>query len=158
MKSITNQSFFHSIIIAAFSAMLLFSCNGNSSSDDKKPVVTDEKETSGKVKPVAESMIVLNSTNFDETIGSGIVLVDFWATWCKPCRMQAPVIEEIQKEMESKIKVGKLDIDKSPDIADRYGVQSIPTMIIFKNGKPAEQFVGITTKEKITEAINKQLK
>lgn len=154
MKLIIVKIFFFCSIIAVVS-----SCNWKSSSEDKKPVVTEEKGTAEKVDQNAkENMKVINSSNFDETIGSGVVLVDFWATWCKPCRLQAPVIEEIQKEMASKIKVGKLDIDKSPDIADRYGIQSIPTMIIFKNGKPAEQFVGITAKEKITEAINKLLK
>jgi thioredoxin 1 len=133
------------------------SCNGKSSSENEKPVVT-EKTTTEKTVEATESTMALNSKTFDETIGSGVVLIDFWATWCKPCRTQAPVIEEIQKEMVSKIKVGKVDIDKCPDIADRYGIQSIPTMIIFKDGKPAEQFVGITAKEKITEAINKLLK
>jgi thioredoxin 1 len=154
MKLNIVKIFFFCSIIAVVS-----SCNWKSSSEDEKIVVTEEKETSKKVdQNTEESMMVINSNNFDETIGNGVVLVDFWATWCKPCRMQAPVIEEIQKEMVSKIKVGKLDIDKSPDIADRYGIQSIPTMIIFKNGKPIEQFVGITAKEKILEAINKLLK
>jgi thioredoxin 1 len=153
MKLNIVKIFFLSIIIAVVS-----SCNGKSSSENEKPVVTEEKATTEKTVEATESPMALNSKTFDETIGSGVVLIDFWATWCKPCRTQAPVIEEIQKEMVSKIKVGKVDIDKCPDIADRYGIQSIPTMIIFKDGKPAEQFVGITAKEKIKEAINKLLK
>ena len=157
MKQYVTQISLLSSIIAISSALILFSCNGKTSADEKKTISTENKEATEKADQSGESVLSLTASNFDETISSGVVLVDFWATWCKPCRTQAPVIEEIQKEMSAKIKVGKIDIDKSPDIADRFGIESIPTMIIFKDGKLAEQFVGITAKEKLTEAINKQL-
>ena len=85
-------------------------------------------------------------------------LVDFWATWCGPCRRLAPIVEEIEKEFEGKINVFKLDVDENPKISTNYGVRSIPTLLLFKDGKVVKQFVGITSKEDIIEAINSQLK
>ena len=80
---------------------------------------------------------VFTSANFDaDVLGSEIpVVVDFFATWCGPCRMMAPVIEELAEEYDGKVKIGKLDVDENSDIAARYGVMSIPTIILFKNGE-----------------------
>ena len=80
---------------------------------------------------------VFTSANFDvDVLGSDIpVVVDFFATWCGPCRMMAPVIEELAEEYDGKVKIGKLDVDENSDIAARYGVMSIPTIILFKNGE-----------------------
>lgn len=105
-----------------------------------------------------ETVITLNSQNFDKTIQKGVVLVDFWATWCRPCRMQAPIVEEIAKEMGKKIKVGKLDTDQNKALAQRYNIMYLPTLVIFKNGKLVEQFVGLQQKEILVNAINKHLK
>ncbi len=77
------------------------------------------------------------------------VLVDFFATWCGPCKMMAPVIDEVASEMEGKAKVYKLDIDESPEIAQRYGIMSVPTFIVFKNGQPAKQTLGGQPKQGI---------
>ena len=74
------------------------------------------------------------------------VLVDFWATWCGPCRMQGPIIDALSAEGYN---VGKLDVDENPDIARRYNVMSIPTLILFKNGEEVQRFVGVQTKEKL---------
>jgi len=105
-----------------------------------------------------EAVITLNGQNFDKTIKKGVVLVDFWAAWCRPCRMQGPIIEEIAKEMGKKIKVGKLDTDQNKALSQRYSVAYLPTLIIFKNGKIVEQFVGLQQKETLVNAINKHLK
>jgi thioredoxin 1 len=104
------------------------------------------------------SVIVLTESTFDQTIKSGVVLVDFWATWCKPCRMQGPVIEEVGNEMKGKATVCKLDIDANPSITDRFNIQSIPTMLIFKDGKVVNKFIGVTAKEDIEDALNKLIK
>ena len=110
------------------------------------------------VNKTEEAVITLNDQNFDKTIKKGVVLVDFWATWCRPCRMQAPIVEEIAKEMGKKIKVGKLDTDQNKALSQRYSVTYLPTLVIFKNGKIVEQFVGLQQKETLVNAINKHLK
>ena len=84
----------------------------------------------------------------------GVVLVDFFATWCGPCKMQGPVVEELAGEYEGKAKLGKLDVDASPNVAGKYGVQSIPTLIIFKDGEEVEKLVGFQSKEVLTEKLN----
>jgi thioredoxin 1 len=98
----------------------------------------------------------VTESSFDtDVIGSSEpVLVDFWAEWCGPCRMIAPALEEISTEMHGKVKIAKLNIDENPNIAVRYGVRSIPTLMIFRDGKPAAIQVGANPKGKIVEWIN----
>ncbi|MBQ6929876.1 MAG: thioredoxin [Oscillospiraceae bacterium] len=95
--------------------------------------------------------IKLDSANFDSVVlnSDKPVLVDFWATWCGPCKMIAPVIEELAQELEGKVVVAKLDVDQSPDIAGRYGVMSIPTMLVFEGGKVVKHTVGFQPKERL---------
>lgn len=90
--------------------------------------------------------------NFDDLIKEGIVLVDFYATWCGPCRMLSPILDEVLKETD--ITLLKVDVDKNEMIAKRYGIMSIPTMILFKNGEIMEKRVGMTSKEELIKWIN----
>lgn len=105
---------------------------------------------------IMEHERTLTDANFDEEVlKSDIpVLVDFWAEWCYPCRMVAPVIEEISKEYTGKLKVGKLNTDHNQQTAMKYGISGIPTMMIFKNGEVVDRIVGALPKHALTEKIN----
>jgi len=104
-----------------------------------------------------EKVTELTDKNFNKTIKSGIVLVDFWASWCGPCRMQGPIIDELAKEMGNKVKITKLNVDQYNAISLEYNVKNIPTIIIFKDGKPVHRFVGLQKKEFLREQIQKLL-
>ena len=97
--------------------------------------------------------ITLTVDNFEqEVIQSELpVLVDFWATWCGPCRMVGPVVSEIAEEYEGKVKVGKIDVDEEGELAEKYGVQSIPTLIFFRNGEEVSRQVGFAPKAKLEQ-------
>jgi thioredoxin 1 len=98
----------------------------------------------------------VTDANFEETITKNkVVLVDFWANWCGPCRALAPTIKELATEYCGKVLIGKLDVDENPATAERFQVFSIPTMILFKEGKEAERLVGLCPKNRITETLLK---
>ncbi len=98
----------------------------------------------------------VTDANFEQTIKNNkLVLVDFWAGWCGPCRALAPTIEELAKEYNGKALVAKLDVDENPVTAERFQVFSIPTMIVFKDGQEAERLVGLCPKSRITDTLQK---
>jgi thioredoxin 1 len=99
----------------------------------------------------------LTDNNFKQTISRGTVLVDFWAPWCSPCLMLAPTISALADEFKDKAVIGKLNIDEQKKIATEFGVRSIPTVVLFKNGKPIEKFVGIKSQSTYSKAIISQL-
>ena len=100
------------------------------------------------------SVHVLNNDNFEKEVlkSNQTVLVDFYADWCGPCKMQAPIIDEISNE-QTEVKVGKVNIDENPKIAEKFGIMSIPTLIIFKDGEITNKFIGITSKENIIKSL-----
>ncbi len=100
--------------------------------------------------------IELTSSNFDQ-VKEGVALVDFWAPWCGPCRMLAPVIDELASEFEGKAKICKVNTDEEQDLAVQYGVRSIPTMLFFKNGELVGQMIGAQSKQTISEKIKSLL-
>nr|WP_106780248.1 thioredoxin [Lysinibacillus timonensis] len=100
------------------------------------------------------AIVHVTDQNFSEEVASGVVLVDFWATWCGPCKMIAPVLEEIDAEMSDQVKIAKLDVDNNQATAAEYQVMSIPTLILFKDGEPVAKTVGFQPKEALVEFIN----
>lgn len=95
---------------------------------------------------------VLTDSNFQDETTSGLVLVDFWAAWCAPCRMLGPIIEEIADEVEG-VTVGKLNVDENPQIAGKFQIMSIPTVMLFKDGEPVETMIGLRPKDAYLQVI-----
>ena len=106
-----------------------------------------------------EKIIQLNETNWNEIVlDSNIpVLVDFWAEWCGPCRMVGPIVEQLAQSLKGKVKVSKLNVDQNQEIAMKYNVQSIPSLMLFKNGKEISRTVGLSPKEKYEKFVNNVL-
>lgn len=100
-------------------------------------------------------IITLTTDNFANETAKGIVLVDFWASWCMPCKAMAPVIDEIASQTKGKVKVGKVDIDANGPLANQFGIQAIPTIMIFKDGQAVETLVGLQSKAAIVNALSK---
>jgi thioredoxin 1 len=105
----------------------------------------------------AKDVLNLTDSDFNENIASGVTLVDFWAPWCMPCRMQGPIIQDVAKIIGAKAKIAKINVDENQQAAGQFGVFSIPTLIIFKDGQPAKQFVGVQQAETLMSSIESLL-
>ncbi len=101
--------------------------------------------------------IHLNYPNFDKVVNNSTILVDFWAEWCAPCKAQDPILEGVDRELDGKALIGKVNVDDNRILASKYGVINIPTMILFKNGEKIHQFVGVQPKQKILNVIQKNI-
>jgi thioredoxin 1 len=98
--------------------------------------------------------IELTAENFDETVNNGISLVDFWAPWCGPCRMIAPVIDELANDFDGKANICKVNTDEQQDLAVKYGVRSVPTILFMKDGEVVDQVIGAQSKQALTDKLN----
>lgn len=105
----------------------------------------------------SEKLVQLNDKNFKNQISKGVVLVDFWAEWCQPCKILGPVISEIADEMSDKAKIAKLDVERNQRAAQEMGIRNIPTVILFKNGKVQEKIIGVKPKRTYVKAIEAAL-
>lgn len=99
-------------------------------------------------------MKITNTAEFDAIRENGVVLVDFYADWCGPCKMISPILEELAKEYEGKVTIAKVNVDENGDIAGRYGVMSIPNLVLFKNGEVVKQVVGFQPKNQLQALLN----
>jgi thioredoxin 1 len=102
-------------------------------------------------------VIYLNDANFEESVAKGVTLVDFYADWCGPCKMIEPILDDLSEEMEEKVVIAKLDIEKALTITANFQVTSIPTLIVFKDGKEAKRIIGLRDKEALKSMINSVL-
>jgi thioredoxin 1 len=107
----------------------------------------------------SENILNLTDSTFDEQItqAEGPVLVDFWAAWCSPCKIIAPSLEDLAGELQGKATIAKIDVDSNGDLANRFGIRSIPTLIVFKAGKVVDQMIGAVPKEQIRQLIEKHI-
>ena len=101
--------------------------------------------------------IELNNDNMEETVASGVSLVDFWAPWCGPCKMVSPIIDQLAVDFEGKANICKVNSDEQQDLTVKYGIRSIPTILFFKDGEIVDQLIGATNKAALEEKLNKYL-
>lgn len=142
------------LIMAVAAGITIIAATKNRSTNTR---ITDNSVVS---KTVNKNQIVthLNDESFSAAINSGVVLVDFWATWCAPCRTQGPVVDKVAAETKGKVKVCKLDVDQNPQTSNKYGIMNIPTILIFNNGNLVEKFVGLQQKQTLMETLAKYTK
>ena len=140
------------VTAGAFLAVLILGC------DAPGPTVPTPS-TSGGSNAEAHVAVKLTSANFGKTVreNESVVLVDFWATWCGPCLQLAPTVEAVAVKYEGRAIVAKLDIDEEERLAGEYGIRSIPTLIVFKNGKVVDRMVGVVPQSRIEKALDAQL-
>lgn len=103
------------------------------------------------------SAVALTKDNFSQSVQSGVSLVDFWAPWCGPCKMQLPIVEELSGELEGQAVIAKINVDEEPELASQFGVMSIPTLILFKDGQPVDKMVGLQSKDALKAKISAQM-
>lgn len=147
-----------SVVVIVFAVLAFNFCNRskvNGSNATSELPVFDHSEDIDKSDRA--EVVILSTSNFDQIISKGVVLVDFWATWCPPCRIQGPIIKDLAADIGGLATISKLDVDQHGQVAQRYQVRSIPTLIIFKDGEPVRRFVGVQQKETLDAAIREYL-
>jgi thioredoxin 1 len=122
---------------------------------DRIKAVRDRRKNEKKERwiKVSDAVKQISGAEFEGVTGSGVVLVDFWAPWCRPCLMQIPILEQVAAQVGGRATIGKVNVEEEPMLASRYGIQSIPNLIIFKDGVPQRQYVGVQRAEQLISGI-----
>ena len=141
------------IVVLALCAGAVFFYLGDGDSAGGRQVSSGRGGSGGST----QKTVVLGGQNFLRTIDSGVHLVDFWAEWCGPCRTQGPIVEQLAQDFSGKAGIGKIDVDAEPEISQAFAIHSIPTLILFKDGKEVSRFVGVTSREELAKAVNAAL-
>ena len=164
-----------SILYLLVAALFIISCNSDKTENhETSEITTDEvqKETissdnlstdSSKTESIDTEIsepINVGDSNFNQLVlkSDKLIIVDFWATWCGPCRMIAPILKNIAKDYQGKVIVAKVDVDKNREVSARYNIQNLPTTMFFKNGQPVDQLVGALPKEVFVSKVEENLK
>ena len=137
----------------ALTAMLAGCLNEQEKKEDTMSAGEKDKDATNQTHE-----LVLTDANFDTEAGKGIVLIDFWAPWCGPCLMQGPIIEKVAAAMAGQVKVGKCNVDEAPKTSERFGIRSIPSLIILKDNQEVERFVGVRQEAELVSALKKHIK
>ncbi|MFC5403538.1 thioredoxin [Cohnella soli] len=101
--------------------------------------------------------VAITKENFTENVAQGVSLLDFWAPWCGPCKMQLPIVEELSEELKGTATIAKVNVDEEPELASQFGVMSIPTLILFKDGQPVDKLVGLQSKAALQAKIQSHM-
>ena len=104
-----------------------------------------------------ESVLTITDESFEKVVENGVTIVDFWAEWCMPCRMQGPIMESLAKNIGGKATISKLNVDDNPETASRFGITGIPTSVLLKDGKEVQRFVGVQSEDTLRAAIDSNL-
>ena len=108
-------------------------------------------------KKESKNVVILNDSTFDYKISKGVALVDFWAVWCQPCKIQGPIVSDLADDLQEKALICKIDIEKNKKIATKLEIRNIPTIIIFKNGKEVERLIGLKSKNVLKKAVERHI-
>jgi len=157
MRETQQKSVFRQFVACAAVVALAAMLAGCSNEQEKKEGTMSAGEKDKDATNQTHEL-VLTDANFDTEAGKGVVLIDFWAPWCSPCLMQGPIIEKVAAAMAGQVKVGKCNVDEAPKTSERFGIRSIPSLIILKDNQEVERFVGVRQEAELVSALKKHIK